>query len=502
MLRPTPSLFCFICAVWALANCNGEVVNAAGFNKAGLVLWLDAGDAASVVRDETGGVVTWKDKSGQAHHATLGKGSAKIGLVEAAMNGLPVVRFDGSGFLEVPQIRATPGNLGVFIVAQRLPAQANGRDWQRFLSSTDGITGNDNQRPSFNLIYPRNGKGSAFGPTVMEQFDDEVKIGPLAIGSDNQRFKGNYLQGDIAEILVFDRDFVSEDSTQSVIRYLTEKWKAESSRVHEGWTLVGPLGKTPVRKNDRYPLTDQRNQAGWSLYAPTSDEFNGDKLDAAKWWDINPQWRGREPALFMPHNVEVRGGMLRLTMKNESVTGALKGYDTFTSAAVQSRMRVRYGYFEIRARPMRSSGSSAFWFTYGDDQEATEIDVFEIGGGAPGFERKYNMNQHVFRTPTEKKHWSVGGVWMAPWNLADDFHTYGLEWDEKEISYYVDGVRVRRADGSHWHQALTVNFDSETMPTWFGLPDPKDLPSTFEIDYIRTWKKAGQIEEPPPGFPR
>jgi beta-glucanase (GH16 family) len=475
-------------------------VNATEFNKAGLVLWLDASDAASVVRDGTGAIVTWKDRSGQAHHAVLGKGSAKVGLVGAAMNGLPVLRFDGTGFLEVPQIRATPGKLGIFIVAQRLPAQANGRDWQRLVSSSDGSANRDTQRPAFTLMHPKNGKGSAFGPTVMEYFDEDVNIGPLAIGSDNQRGRGNYLHGDIAEILVFDRDFVSEDSTQSVIRYLTEKWKAESSRVHEGWTRVGPLGETPVRKNNRYPLTDQDNQAGWSLYEPMSDEFNGDKLDGAKWWDHNPQWRGREPALFMPHNVEVRGGMLRLTMKNENVAGAPKGYDTFTSAAVQSRTRVRHGYFEIRAKPMRSSGSSAFWFTYGDDRDATEIDVFEIGGGAPGFERKYNMNQHVFRTPTEKKHWSVGGVWMAPWNLADDFHTYGLEWDEKELSYYVDGVRVRRADGGHWRQALTVNFDSETMPTWFGLPDPKDLPSTFEIDYIRTWKKAGQIEEPLPGF--
>ncbi|MBC8041424.1 MAG: family 16 glycosylhydrolase [Opitutaceae bacterium] len=484
-----------VCGFLVFAQC-GLYAQAAGFNQAGLVLWLDASDAASVVRDANGGIVAWKDKSGQAHHAVPGEGSAKVGLVEAAMNGLPVVRFDGTGFLDVPPIRSTPGKLAVFIVAQRLPAQTNGREWQRLISSTDGSTGNDNKRPSFNLIHPPDGKGSAFGPTVKEYLDDDVKIGPLAIGSNNQRLKGNHLSGDIAEILVFDREFVSEDATQGVIRYLSEKWKAASSRVHEGWTRVGPLGETPVRANDRYPLTDQNNQAGWSLHEPTSDEFNGDQLDAAKWWDHNPTWRGRKPALFMPHNVEVHGGLLRLTMKNETVAGAPQGYDTFTSAAVQSRTRVRYGYFEIRAKPMRSGGSSAFWFYYADDKDHTEIDVFEIGGGAPGFERKYNMNQHVFRTPAEKRHWSVGGVWMAPWNLADDFHTYGLEWDDKELSYYVDGVRVRRAAGSHWHQALTVNFDSETMPTWFGLPDPKDLPSTFEIDYIRTWKKAGQVEEP------
>ena len=31
-------------------------------------------------------------------------------------------------------------------------------------------------------------------------------------------------------------------------------------------------------------------------------------------------------------------------------------------------------------------------------------------------------------------------------------------------------------------------FDSETMPTWLGMPDDKDLPSTFSVEYVRTWK--------------
>jgi hypothetical protein len=56
-------------------------------------------------------------------------------------------------------------------------------------------------------------------------------------------------------------------------------------------------------------------------------------------------------------------------------------------------------------------------FDWGDSPEAfrwnTEIDVFEIGGKAPGFEYKVNMNVHVFRTPNENEHWSVGGKWGA-----------------------------------------------------------------------------------------
>jgi hypothetical protein len=36
---------------------------------------------------------------------------------------------------------------------------------------------------------------------------------------------------------------------------------------------------------------------------------------------------------------------------------------------------------------------------------------------------------------------------------------------------------------------LYLIFDSETMPQWFGMPDDKDLPSTFCVEYVRAWKK-------------
>ncbi len=78
---------------------------------------------------------------------------------------------------------------------------------------------------------------------------------------------------------------------------------------------------------------------------------------------------------------------------------------------------------------------------------------------------------------------------MAPSNLADNYHVYGLEWDKERIKWYFDGVLVRWVDNTHWHQPLTLNFDSETMPKWFGLPKDSDLPSTYSIEYVRAWKK-------------
>jgi hypothetical protein len=184
-------------------------------------------------------------------------------------------------------------------------------------------------------------------------------------------------------------------------------------------------------------------------------------------------------------------------MRKEPVPEEMRkrGYRGYTSAAVHSKARSSYGYYEVKAKPMNSAGSSSFWFQQSAAPEwATEIDVFEIGGNAEGFERKYNMNLHVFRTPESNEHWSVHGRWDAPWRLADDYHVYGLDWAEDEIRYYVDGVLVRRVENTHWHQPLFLIFDSETMPDWFGMPDDEDLPSTFKIEYIRAWKRPADSD--------
>ena len=96
--------------------------------------------------------------------------------------------------------------------------------------------------------------------------------------------------------------------------------------------------------------------------------------------------------------------------------------------------------------PMERQRTSIYYLVFESDQlldksECTEIDVFELGGGAPDFERKYNMNLHVFHAPAEKRHWNK-----------------------------------------------------------VGLPDPKELPSTFSIEYVRSWKMLGQEHPPLPGF--
>jgi hypothetical protein len=51
--------------------------------------------------------------------------------------------------------------------------------------------------------------------------------------------------------------------------------QAENKRPAKIWSRTGPLGQTPKRITDAYPLSDQRNKDGWVKFEPMSDEFEG-----------------------------------------------------------------------------------------------------------------------------------------------------------------------------------------------------------------------------------
>ena len=234
--------------------------------------------------------------------------------------------------------------------------------------------------------------------------------------------------------------------------------------------------------------------ADWTFNAQFSDEFNQSQLDSEKWFDTNPTWLGRQPAKFCKENVYVKDGKLclRADVAPEgyySEADKQKGFHTFRTAAVKSKNTVLYGYFEVRSKPMNSTASSSFWFYDSTPEIWTEIDVYEMSGKHPHYGNLYLMNAHVMYTPTIKEHFAKAENWKFPFHPADDFHVYALEWTKDHLKWYVDGQCVRELKNEYWHQPLTINFDSETMPDWFGLPDPKDLPSVFEIDYIRVWQK-------------
>ncbi len=125
------------------------------------------------------------------------------------------------------------------------------------------------------------------------------------------------------------------------------------------WNRTGPFGDTPKHVTDAFPLSDQQNKGGWVKFEPMSDEFEGKERDLKKWALGIEGWKGRQPALFSDKNVTVSDGKLHLTMRKEKLPpeAEKQGYHDYTSAALHSKARSAYGYYEVKAKRNSSSTS-------------------------------------------------------------------------------------------------------------------------------------------------
>ena len=239
-----------------------------------------------------------------------------------------------------------------------------------------------------------------------------------------------------------------------------------------------------------------------------SDEFSGAALDEAKWTDWVASFPGRSSGfLFARDNVSVSNGCLRLTARpmrddERTVENLRRGFTKYATAYVRAKERTFYGYYECRARTMRSKVCNAFWlydplsdaperkFRPGDFSE--EIDVFEVFGSL----RDWYGTVHRLRTPYLEGVVN-GGVERLPekfrkvrleFDPAGGFHDYGFQWSRDRLAWFVDGVEVFSRTNDFFHRPLHVTFDCEVMGSWVGEPDAGDLPGVFEIDSFRHWK--------------
>ncbi|EDQ88578.1 uncharacterized protein MONBRDRAFT_37405 [Monosiga brevicollis MX1] len=294
-----------------------------------------------------------------------------------------------------------------------------------------------------------------------------------------------------------------------------------------GWVAVAVVGIV-VGIGFGIPEVRADPPAGydWHVFPAMTDDFEGQQLNTTKWLDHNPEWQGRLPGLFNASNVKVSNGTLQLWARNANITDPSlrqQGYANFTTSAVQSTTLVRYGYFEIRSRVGTSRVSSSFWFYHNNGTEWTEIDVFEMTGENADQPLPYQdtMHTHIFQLPNTapadipaKCHCqlptSAAPQQPAPtmklkdaascqrYNITTaatpfdaDFHVFSLLWTPTVLEYAVDGAVWWSIPNYCMHQPLTLNFDRETMPDWFGLPEPTHLPDRpFEVDYVHAWQAS------------
>ncbi|MGL4293936.1 MAG: family 16 glycosylhydrolase [Bacteroidales bacterium] len=244
-------------------------------------------------------------------------------------------------------------------------------------------------------------------------------------------------------------------------------------------------------KQERPAPVGVENPGEWEYSESFSDEFEANNLDTTKWLNYNPNWMGREPALFVKENAFIRDGSLIIKGKREELVNPPAGYHTFSTAAVQSRKKGHYGFYEIRCKPMYSALSSAFWLYTNNGNVSEEIDIFEICGRhdtEKHYEHTYFATSHFIIFPKDI-HITENVPHKTDFKLADEYITAGLDWNEEEIVWYLNGEVIRRRKNDFWQMPEIINFDSEAFPNWWGLPSDSDNGGEFIIEYFRHWKK-------------
>ncbi len=214
-------------------------------NIAGLQLWLDANDVSTLFQDAAktipagdGDVVgAWADKSGQGNDATQTVTADKPALQTGIVNGLPVIRGDGTD--DDLDISVTFTNESIFVVCKNsVPAQ---------VGTIIAQSGNFRLTyPTTNQIqYVHNGTintivggftSSVFNifRAILDGANSSLAVNNSspsvsAVGSVAHTYtrlfsrSSQVLNGDIAEIIIYDREVNASEIVQ-VETYLATKY--------------------------------------------------------------------------------------------------------------------------------------------------------------------------------------------------------------------------------------------------------------------------------------
>ncbi|WP_168882279.1 family 16 glycosylhydrolase [Flammeovirga agarivorans] len=236
----------------------------------------------------------------------------------------------------------------------------------------------------------------------------------------------------------------------------------------------------------------------WQLNHKLSDEFNSTAIDTAKWNvqginNYSNNWKGNAPSQFKHSNIYLDSGILVIQSAwdpnykfSEAKYNGI-AYENVTTGKILSKHDITHGFIEIKAKIPPSKISNIF----GVKGQFNEFQIFEQ------YESNFSSPQQSLTLNsiqlTQQPIFNKVNIFNLPLEVAlsNDFHIYGCEWNAHEVKLYFDGKLIYKTqkDQLLWsklNNTLKLYASSETNHKK-GLPNETDLPSYYEIDYIRVW---------------
>eukprot|EP00898_Chlorokybus_atmophyticus_P004103 jgi/Chlat1/4694/Chrsp3S05629 len=281
--------------------------------------------------------------------------------------------------------------------------------------------------------------------------------------------------------------------------------------------------------------TAGKGECPWKLV--WSDEFDGDALDLSK-WDVEVDCHGggngeKQCYTARKENLYISNGNLVLHAINEFYTGSLADCTSkdkqdclairrYTSARVRTLQGGAaasswlHGRVAVRARVPSGRGLwPAIWmlpsdWEYGGWAASGEVDILEMRGQE--VDRVQGTIWYGDQWPNQEGSGSGPTSFQCITDFSQDFHEFALEWGEKELVWYVDGVPYHREslDRSfnnpqtmvdHYNGAKAAPFDRRfhllvnlaVGGNFLMGPGPFDAWSwtrpRLEVDWVRVYQR-------------
>lgn len=235
---------------------------------------------------------------------------------------------------------------------------------------------------------------------------------------------------------------------------------------------------------------------GWNLV--WQDEFDGKKIDTKNWtYDIGGWGWGNGELQFYtsrPENARLEDGLLVIEARQEKFEDS---YYTSARLKTQGLQEFHYGRIEARIKVPEGKGLwPAFWmlgsnFDGSNWPDCGEIDIMEYIGKEP------DLIMGTLHGPGYS-----GALGFSQWNrqeflIADDFHTYAIEWEPDQIRWYFDNEEyfvVNREDiGERAWPFDQPFFIILNLAVGGVLPGPVGLelefPTRLYVDYVRVYQR-------------
>ncbi len=238
-----------------------------------------------------------------------------------------------------------------------------------------------------------------------------------------------------------------------------------------------------------------------------SDEFNGpdgSMPDPKKWAVVeNDSGYGNQELEYYtkrPANLHEEDGHLIITARKEAFTGRDGQTRAYTSARIESqgRFEAQYGRIEARIKLPKGKGLwPAFWLLGSDFKSmgwpaCGEIDIMENVGIEP------STVHGSLHGPGYSGANPLTGSYTLPHqaHFSDGFHVFAIEWEPKQIRFYVDGqlFETQKAEslpaGKAWafDHPFYIVLNQAVGGYWPGNPDATTVfPSSMQVDYVRVY---------------